>query len=54
MLNKDKLKNATDGNILATDIADLLSLKGMPFREAHIKVSNITKKLKKQGKKAKD
>ena len=48
--NKDKLKNATDGNILATDIADLLSLKGMPFREAHIKVSNITKKLKKQGK----
>ena len=48
--NKDKLKNATDGNILATDIADLLSLKGMPFREAHIKVSNLTKKLKKQGK----
>ena len=48
--NKNKLKNATDGNILATDIADLLSLKGMPFREAHIKVSNLTMKLKKQGK----
>ena len=48
--NKEKLKNATDGNILATDIADLLSLKGMPFREAHIKVSNLTMKLKKQGK----
>ena len=48
--NKNKLKNATDGNILATDIADLLSLEGMPFREAHIKVSNLTMKLKKQGK----
>ena len=48
--NKEKLKNATDGNILATDIADLLSLDGIPFREAHIKVSNLTMKLKKQGK----
>ena len=48
--NKNKLKNATDGNILATDIADLLSLEGIPFREAHIKVSNLTMKLKKQGK----
>ena len=48
--NKEKLKNATDGNILATDIADLLSLEGIPFREAHIKVSNLIKKLKKQGK----
>ena len=48
--NKEKLKNATDGNILATDIADLLSLEGISFREAHIKVSNLTKKLKKQGK----
>ena len=48
--NKEKLKNATDGNILATDIADLLSLEGIPFREAHIKVSNLTMKLKKQGK----
>jgi len=43
--NKEKLKNATDGNILATDIADLLSLEGIPFREAHIKVSNLTMKL---------
>ncbi|MEE2620909.1 MAG: argininosuccinate lyase, partial [Chloroflexota bacterium] len=28
--NKEKLKKATDGNILATDIADLLSLDGIP------------------------
>tara|TARA_B100000941_G_scaffold280244_1_gene246485 strand:- start:447 stop:1805 length:1359 start_codon:yes stop_codon:yes gene_type:complete len=48
--NKNKLKNATNGNILATDIADLLSLNGVPFREAHIKVSDLTKKLKKQDK----
>ena len=28
----------------------MLSLEGIPFREAHIKVSNLTMKLKKQGK----
>jgi len=48
--NKNKLENATNGNILATDIADLLALNGVPFREAHIKVSDLTSKLKKQGK----
>ena len=48
--NRNKLENATNGNILATDIADLLSLNGVPFREAHIKVANLTKKLKKQDK----
>ena len=48
--NKNKLENATNGNILATDIADLLAINGVPFREAHIKVSDLTKKLKKQNK----
>ena len=48
--NKIKLENATNGNILATDIADLLTLNGVPFREAHIKVSDLTNKLKKQDK----
>ena len=48
--NKNKLENATNGNILATDIADLLALNGVPFREAHIKVSDLTIKLNKQNK----
>ena len=48
--NKIKLENATNGNILATDIADLLVLNGVPFREAHIKVSDLTNKLNKQDK----
>ena len=48
--NKNKLENATNGNILATDIADLLAIKGVPFREAHIKVSDLTNKLNKQDK----
>jgi len=48
--NKIKLENATNGNILATDIADLLTLNGVPFREAHIKVSDLTNKLNKQDK----
>ena len=48
--NKIKLENATNGNILATDIADLLTLNGVPFREAHIKVADLTNKLNKQDK----
>ena len=48
--NKIKLENATNGNILATDIADLLALNGVPFREAHIKVSDLTNKLNKKDK----
>ena len=48
--NKNKLENATNGNILATDIADLLAINGVPFREAHIKVSDLTNKLNKQDK----
>ena len=48
--NKNKLENATNGNILATDIADLLAINGVPFREAHIKVSDLTNKLNKKDK----
>ena len=48
--NKVNLENATHGNILATDLADVLSPNGETFREAHIKVSNLTQDLKKQGK----
>ena len=48
--NKKNMENATKGNILATDLADLLSENGETFREAHIKVYELTNNLKKQGK----
>ena len=48
--NKKNMENATKGNILATDLADLLSTNGETFREAHIKVHELTNNLKKQGK----
>jgi argininosuccinate lyase len=44
------MENATKGNILATDLADLLSTNGETFRQAHIKVYELTNTLKKQGK----
>ena len=47
--NKKNMENATKGNILATDLADLLSENGETFREAHIKVYELTNSLKKQG-----
>ncbi|MCH8149002.1 MAG: argininosuccinate lyase, partial [Planctomycetes bacterium] len=41
-LNSDRLRSAAlDSDILATDIADYLVAKGMPFREAHGVVARI-------------
>lgn len=34
-LNPDKMRAALDPDMLATDLADYLVLRGMPFREAH-------------------
>ena len=34
-LNPDKMRAALDPDMLATDLADYLVKKGMPFREAH-------------------
>ena len=34
-LNPDKMRAALDPDMLATDLADYLVRKGMPFREAH-------------------
>jgi len=51
-INSDNMISATDkGNILATDIADYLVKKGMPFREAHSIVSKLSSKAIKEGKK---
>ena len=41
--NKNKMRSAIDNsNVLATDIADYLVRKGMPFREAHGIVNDLT------------
>ena len=34
-VNKEKMSAAIDASMLATDLADYLVRKGMPFREAH-------------------
>ena len=48
--NKSSLESALKGNLLATDLADCLAINGVPFREAHIIVSNLTKTLSSEGK----
>ena len=48
--NKIKIKSSLKGNMLATDIADTLTNYGVPFRQAHIIVSNLTKTLNSKGK----
>ena len=48
--NKFKIKSSLKGNMLATDIADTLTNYGVPFRQAHIIVSNLTRTLNSKGK----
>jgi argininosuccinate lyase len=44
MVDRDRMFNCTDGNYnLATDIADYLAKKGVPFRQAHAIVGNLVK-----------
>lgn len=43
-VNADRMRQATEKSfVLATDIADYLVGKGVPFREAYIAVSNLSK-----------
>ena len=50
-INREKMSLAADGNYnLATDVADYLTKKGMPFREAHTIVGNLVKYAVEQGK----
>ena len=48
--NKLSINSSLHGNMLATDIADALTYYGVPFRQAHIIVSNLTKTLNAKGK----
>ncbi len=48
-INKDTmLSSAKNSFILATDIADYLVNKGIPFRESYVIISNLTKELTKK------
>ncbi|MEJ2740624.1 MAG: argininosuccinate lyase [Dehalococcoidia bacterium] len=50
-INGEKMSLAADSNYnLATDMADYLTKKGMPFREAHAIVGNLVKYAVEQGK----
>jgi argininosuccinate lyase len=51
-LNVDRLRDAAEGgNSLATDIADYLVIRGMPFREAHGVVAALSDQAGSEGKK---
>ena len=50
-LNQDKIQSAMQtGHILATEIADYLAKKGMPFREAHEAVGKMVQLADAEGK----
>ncbi len=48
-LNPDKLKAALDPDMLATDLADYLVRKGLPFRQAHHVAGAAVRKAAEQG-----
>ena len=51
-LNVERLREAAEGgNSLATDIADYLVIRGMPFREAHGVVAALSEQAADAGKK---
>ncbi|MBM01952.1 MAG: argininosuccinate lyase [Chloroflexi bacterium] len=52
--NKKVMMDSASGNILATDLADILTMKGVPFRESHITISKLTNELHKEGKSISD
>jgi len=50
----ERMRAALDGSILATELADYLVLKGMPFRESHHVVGGLVKTLSDKGKRLED
>ena len=48
-LNPDVTEAAASGLLLATDVADYLVARGVPFREAHAIVGSLVRKLVDQG-----
>lgn len=52
--NADRMCKVCDKNVLATDLADLLVKKGVPFRTAHEDVAKLVRKALEEGKKISD
>jgi argininosuccinate lyase len=51
-INRDRMKTAAnDPSLLATDVAEYLVKKGMPFREAHETIGRVVSDANKKGKK---
>jgi argininosuccinate lyase len=48
-VNADKMRAALDAAMLATDLADYLVRKGMPFRDAHRKAGEAVKRAEARG-----
>jgi argininosuccinate lyase len=48
-INRYKIKKALHSDLLATDLADMLSKKGVPFRDAHKTVGRIVLDCKRKG-----
>jgi argininosuccinate lyase len=48
-LNADKASRAASGLLLATDVADYLAIRGMPFRQAHEIVGAMVRRLVAEG-----
>ena len=42
-VNRDRMRLAVDANVLATDVADYLVRKGLPFRQAHGVVGKLVR-----------
>ncbi len=49
-INEERMREAMSGYILATDLADYLTKKGLPFREAYNIVAELTKYAADRGK----
>lgn len=49
-VRKERMSAALDSTILATDLADYLVQKGLPFRESHHIIGELVKTLAEQGK----
>ena len=50
----ERMSSALDGSILATDLADYLTRKGVPFRECHSIVGRIVRKALAEGRRLED
>jgi argininosuccinate lyase len=48
-VNSDRMQSALDDGMLATDLADYLVRKGLPFRESHHVVGQVVRRAEELG-----